>query len=151
MWRANQGQSGGPRTVRTHRTHYSSQDPQTRHGTVQERALAHPHRSTALASCSKWAINAIKHDKLTHMTEHDPRGAKARPRGKLGHAVHGTRARGPNADVMFVCVWSPYISLGLVIPAGHPPLLPRASAFTYSLPSTTLSVSIGTQTRDFTG
>src|SRR6266566_530492 len=55
------------------------------------------------------------------MSEHDARGAKAGRRGKLGHATHGTCARGPNADVMFVYVWSSYINLGLVIPG---PLFP---------------------------
>ena len=56
--------------------------------------------------------------------------AKAGPRGKLGHAAHGTCARGPNADVIFVCVWSLYISLGLVIAVSSLPLsLPPASAF----------------------
>ena len=58
----------------------------------------------------------------------------------------GRVARGPNADVMFVYVWSLYISLGLVIP-GNPPLSSPASAFTTvdSLP-----VSIDIQTRDIT-
>jgi hypothetical protein len=71
--------------------------------------------------------------KLTHMPEHNARGANAGPRGKLGHATHGTSARGPNADVMFVYVWSPYISLGLVIPGQSPSSLP-ASAFTTADP-----------------
>ena len=63
------------------------------------------------------------------MPEHDTRGAKLEPRGKLGHATHGTCARGPNADVIFVSVWSSYISFGVghsgLFPPSHP-----ASAFT---------------------
>ena len=82
----------------------------------------------------------------TQMPEHNARGAKAGPRGQLGHATHGTFARGPNADVMFVHVWPAYISLGLVIP-GCSPLFPPPRP--HSPPSTTLSVSTDSQTRDF--
>jgi hypothetical protein len=96
--------------------------------------------STAVSSSSEhwhilifvWLFSAIKstqnQHRLTHMPEHDTRGAKVGPRGRLGHALMGRVARGPNADVMFVYVWSPYISLGLVIPG--PPLPSPASAFT---------------------
>ena len=95
-------------------------------GTYLPSISTHPHCCTALASCDKRGVHAIS---SPHMPEHNARGANARPRGKLGHATHGTCARGPNADVMFVYVWSPYISLGLVIPGQSPSSLP-ASAFT---------------------
>ena len=125
-------QSGSMRHVaRLIKVHRGGPDPRTPLQLLRSagrqipgtKASVNPHCcSVALADRGKRGVHT-KRDASGQDTvpEHNARGAKRGPRGKLGHAAHGTCARGPNADVMFVYVWSSYISWGYSIPA-NPPL-----------------------------